>query len=282
MEHKDILRWVLSAAVGIVLFFVLSFLINAGFVIINNFVPSERISWFIHSSNVLSALPVFVAALLILFPLLFVLSRKVRKMIEESKQMDKISYAIIVFILIVSAGLIIVPIIVLLSFLLRGDISISLLLKVLFTIFVGGGVFYYYLGVLRRFHARPYVFGIIACLTVSLVVIVSIFLINPVTLPEVEKAHRTINRLDSTVRSLEDEYLSKGALPDVLDAKVPYGRHGYGFDEGIDIRYTRTDRTTYTLCASFEAFPRFVDFPQYPDFDVSTIGENCFERSVVE
>ena len=284
MEHKDILKWVLSSAVGIVLFFVIIFLINAGFVIINNFVPSNEISWFRHSSDVLSALPIYVAALLILFPLLFVLSRKIRKMFEGNAQLDKLSYTIIVFILVVSAGLIIVPVIVLLGSLLRGDISFSFLLKILFTISVGGGTFYYYLGVLRRFHTRPYIFGTIAGLAVSLIVVVSIFLINPVTLPEVEKAHRTLGRLGSTVHSLEAEYLSDGILPNALDAKVPsYYRDYYDFDKEEDnLRYTRTGRTTYTLCASFEALPRFVDLPQYPDFDVTKIGENCFERSVVE
>ena len=275
MEERHIKVWMLHIAGGVTLFALIGFLISLGFAVIEYFLQGEDTLWYVFTSLVYD-LPVSISAIIILYPLLCFLLQKIR--MNKPNERDKIAYAILFFILIVSGGLIIIPAIIILSDFLGGEINLLTFGKSIYVILIGVATFYHY-KMVQSGNTSKVGKGIVTAVVICLVA-VSIYIVNPSTASQVKETNLTLERIENIRASIISNYQfdKESELPEEYDRIFKSNSRR---ENGAVVNYTKTSPTSYELCAEFEALPRFTDLPSYPyDFRVETIGENCFTFEV--
>ena len=271
--EKNILTLFLSLASGVVLFFLIGYAISIGFILINEFFPSDVLEWNTHSWDVLNSFPVNLSVILVLSPVLYFLLRKIRLM-TEGDEISKGRYVISIFILIVSSALILVPGIILISSLLKGDLSLAFFFKLIFTAYIGLSVFYYFYSSIKLKYKYLKIFNINFVILFIILVSLSIITINPLTRLDTLDTYEKLDFLvDGRIISSIDSYYfqNKRQLPKNRDLSKLGG-----------FEYKVTGSNTYTLCNTFNAYPRWKNLQDYPyeDFEITKLGEDCFNLVV--
>ena len=269
------------------------------FQVINYLVPSDSLNWYAdYRYGILSGLPSFISFLTVAFGILCFLSWKVRTIFTDYRETVwyPLCHAVIMLILTVSMGAIAVSLALIISGMLAGDISLSYLFKLLFTIGAGAVVFFYYRGVMRglwRTHKREErAFVISVTLLVFILIAASVGILNP---PQRQALNRTYDTLE-TMRSVSDDiytyYRDTELLPvDIEDSmflrhKTVNREHFFPLREHETgtFTYEPGTGTSYRLCASFDALPQmtFLDDYPYRQFPVEETGMTCFTLDATE
>ena len=267
------------------------------FAVIDYFLKPDSLMWWNFSAIVTGGqLAGSISFLIISFITLIFLTRIIRKKYAVRDLRGGIWHnwcrVVVMTVLALSVLTILIAVAMLLEGFLSGDIHMAQALKLVFTLGIGLMVFCYYRGVLRgiwrenRKQETVFMYSVIGL--VVLLAVVSVGIIRPLEVRDVKETNATlkyIQHVDDRVRLFFD---TKKYIPASLDELENLGDpKSWHHDGGIygtakPVTYERTGRTAFTVCAVFNALPRGTDIHDYhyDDYDVVSIGRNCFDRDV--
>ena len=151
--------------------------------------------------------------------------------------------------------------------------------------------FYYYRGVLRgiwREHRKEeMVFTYTVIGLVLLLSVVSVSVIQPFGVRDVKDTNATLKYVQHVEDRVRLFFDTKKYIPQSLDDLSNLGDPKSWHHDGIygtakPVTYERTGRTTFTVCAVFDALPRGTDVHDYyyKNYEVVSIGKNCFDLDI--
>ena len=284
--------------IGIViaLCFTVVFGLMSAYAIIDYFIFSDVLEWFRdYNYPILDQLPKNVSFLVIASICLFVLSRKAHSVSLVSMEgiWGILSKIIVLGIITGGALLTLVPLALVLSRILEGDISVNAFVTFIVTVIAGIIIFYYYSGVLHDkwrnniMHANIY--AAFVSFLMIFVIAVSIYILNPISRSNLLNTYENMRALDSAYKNVLLFYNENNVLPlDVtdesflFDKSIPVYDQSYLKETYKKIEYTRITNRSFKLCATFDAFPQKTNFDRYPyeAFNVKELGKSCFDFNV--
>jgi hypothetical protein len=175
-----------------------------------------------------------------------------------------------------------------LAYLLRGDLDVRFVLKVVTVLVIAGGVFAYYLDSLRRDRvssARNRVFAIAALAMVGFGIVVGFVQIgSPAAQRFASEDARRLFDISHIAETLHGRWLTRGRKDFVLPTTIldmPTGLGGASIVDPVSRRaygYTPLQGTSYRLCAEFSR-PSPSDVPRQWRHPV---GPACFSLDASE
>ena len=240
------------------------------------------------------------AAVIITFPLYLFLMWRLAKdaAVHPEFRQSRIWRWLTYLTLAIAAAVITGDLIVLLSNVLRGDLTVPFVLKVMTVLLITGAVFGYYLWDLRRkedvddLGPQPFVpLGSRALLTCSILAAVltvgyGIYLAGS---PGQQRQERLdslrASHLQIIVDRVNDHWQQRGSLPDSLDNLIRQPRELEDPATEIPYEYRIIDDTRFELCAIFTTDTRDVyeqaGSPYSPNVRHHGVSRTCFEFEAV-
>ena len=237
------------------------------------------------------------AAVIITFPLYLLLMWRLAKDAElhpEFRQ-SRIWKWLTYLTLAVAAAVIIGDLIVLLSNVLRGDLTVPFIFKVLTVLLITGAVFGYYLWDLKRtekvddLQAQPVSTPLASKALLASAILAAVLTVGygiyVVGSPGQQRMDRLdtlrASHLESIVYQVNDHWRQKGSLPDILENMQGGPRSLEDPQTEIPYEYRIIDDTKFEVCAAFatdttEVYERAG--PRYsPNVRRHGVGLTCFE-----
>ena len=286
----------LGIAISLIVVVVSSF--TTAFSMIDYWLPSDSLHWHRYQF-MFGKLSGSVSFLVVSFSVLLYLSGRVRCLMGKVSKSDrekvwyKVYNAVVLLVLTLSFLAVGISVALLLGGILRGDLTLAYLYKLLFVLIVGGLVFVYYRGVLHDTWQRCRVTErLLVGLTVFLVtvmVIMSLCVLDPVNRKALDETYRTLSILHAVASDLNLHYTENNNLPERLEDinSLPnkgLNRMHNNWQSEINKEFIYAHRlgSLYELCANFAALPTekaksIQDYPYNEHFPVEHLGENCFQ-----
>ncbi len=246
---------------------------------------------------------VSMASLIVLVPLFFVLMHLVRESIRREPEKEHIWVRrwAIVLTLFISAAIVTVDLIVLLTTFLGGELTLRFLLKVATVLLVGIGIFLHFLAVRWGYWIKhPKHSRIVAVATIALTILTIAggfyILGTPSDIRMLRMDREKLEDLQQLQWQIVEYYRSKEELPRALSA-LSNSLTGYTVptdpQSGEQYRYEVTGELSFTLCAVFNRdMPDTQGQGSYPMRDMAypstgieenweyKKGETCYTRTI--
>ena len=276
--------------IGISLFVVTLNFLLIGYFFIELLTPSVNFNWLEYTYKI-EGLATSVAFLIVFTPALFYLSKKFNSFYDNVLEtpFKTFSLSVLAVLFGICTIMILFSLVFILLGFLNGDLTLNALLDFAFTILVAGSLIYYYRKVTKNYWkihpAKHKIFTKLAALLVLVMVVVSIFILDPVNKRTTDITHGTLINLDQTNRSIGSFYAKNGNLPSSLEELETSNVYYPDADERFskEVRYLRTSNFTFSLCTTFENYPRRTDLPEYPYeiFEVTKLNEEiCYPLTI--
>ena len=240
------------------------------------------------------------AAVIITFPLYLFLMWRLAKdaAIHPEFRQSRMWRWLTYLTLAIAAAVITGDLIALLSNVLRGDLTVPFVLKVLTVLLITGAVFGYYLWDLRRKEdvddLGPQTLfplgskALLACATLAAVLTVGygIYLAGS---PGQQRQERLdalrASHLETIVYQVNDHWQQKGSLPDSLDNLIRQPRELEDPDTEMPYEYRIIDDAKFEVCAVFTTDTREAyeqpGLPGSPNLRHHGVGHTCFQFDTV-
>ncbi len=273
---------------------------------IDVYFPDPLSDYYFSSSSYYSSIRQALAALIVIFPVYFWVSRFLKKDIDQNpeKRELKIRKWLLYFTVFVAALVIIGDLVTLINTFLNGELTMRFILKVLAILFIAGSIFSYYFSELRELRTRGKNnldwIGIYKWIVVAVVILAIGFGFYVAGSPQSQRTVRFDERRTQDLSLLQSHIINywqkKNELPqnleqmanDILGIVIPKDPK-----TGVSYEYKVLGKLKFELCATFEtsssdqnvsrpkAIP--VMYP-YPGGEVQTWQHKaeraCFQRTI--
>lgn len=263
------------------------------------FPDTANIGSYYYLSNAYDNMRWAIAMLVVLFPVYLFTMRFLGKDAEKfpEKKESRVRRWLTYFTLFVAALAVIVDLVVLILWFLKGEIAPRFLLKTLSVFFVAGSIFGYYFAEMRKEKLnlkvlpgmKPFVSGVII-----IVIALTILGALKVGSPKEERMRRIDEERVTDLQMIQSQVVSfwvnSEKLPVAL-ADIENTAGGFVLpkdpETGAAYEYEKTGDLTFTLCANFNA--ERTDDPllreKFPVGEMSeswahSAGRDCFERTI--
>ena len=298
MEKRvNIYKFFLNLAIAITFVVSIVSFLTTSFAIVDFFVHTDKTDWYsIYFYGVFETLPTSISFLLVFFGLYFFLSKMERKFtkqeqttLQKEENNSWVTASNIILILLLGVGIAISVISLALVFanFIGGDLTINSLIKFVISILIGLVVVYYYKGIVislksGNFKETSKSFQALVSLVVASVVIVGIFILNPLERQSIEKTISFLEEVRSSQTNINVYYEDEGRLPKDLKG-YDEGYYGPRYREyDVSIEYNILTNTKYELCGEVFSTNIGQDFKGYPftKYEFSETGRTCFTLEV--
>ena len=272
----------LAILVSLIIFCICS--INLMFGVIDYYFTSNLKDWVSdYEFGVFKSFPSYISFYVFSFLALAYLSKKANN-IEIAFKIDvwaTLSRLIVMLIITISSLVSLTFLAFVFTSFLEGDVVFNTFLAFISTVVFASIVAYYYINVLKdkwnssSFQVKKIIWGIWVLFFILLFLAFTVA--NPLQKSALNTTYANL-RSASVTQGLIVDYLSKyGATP----ANLSVLTSGKGYLRGLEkeVKYTRINSSTYSICIEAEAFPKRINhYAKYPyfNFPIKNLGENCY------
>lgn len=263
------------------------------------FPDTANIGSYYYLSNALDNMRWAIAMLVVLFPTYLFTMRFLAKDMEKNpeKKDSRIRRWLTYFTLFLAALAVIVDLVVLILWFLKGEIAPRFLLKTLAVFFAAGSIFGYYFGQMKKERLglktlpgmKPFVSGVIV-----VVAVLAVLGAIRVGSPKEERMRKLDEERITHLQNIQSQVVSFWVNSEKLPGSIgDIENTAGGFvvpkdpETGVAYEYEKTGELTFSLCANFTT--ERTDDPllrgKYPEGDMSEswahpAGRACFDRTI--
>jgi hypothetical protein len=254
--------------------------------------PDEAASYW-EDESAREAIRVSIAMLVVFFPAYLGLTRVSNQSRRKELHGKYSTFAkwLVYLSLLVSAGIVLIDLVVLINFFLNGEITQRFLVKVFALLVVVGAAFQYYALDIRNYFYNRVKASLYFALGATVVVVVALalgysYIETPTEVREMRLDEQQVDDLRNVYWQVEESYQAHTVLPESMEElyqdgglpEAPTGRDAYA--------YAVTDATTFELCATFAHPSQDTEFGRVAPVTEKNYnwahesGEKCFTRTV--